>query len=94
MSEPVVILWLWADGSTRFVKRVMPKKGYYTAFYENQTMALIAEERQQCIFSGTIEADDDGKRLDMSDLFVYSIKKSAVVPLRDHPRNFQSNSRS
>ena len=85
MSEPVVILWLWADGSTRFVKRVMPKKGYYTAFYENQTMALIAEERQQCIFTGTIEADDDGKRLDMSDLFVYSIKKKRSRPTEKSP---------
>lgn len=94
MEEPVGILWLWADGPTRFVKRFMPKKGYCTAFSENQTMALIAEERQQCIFTGTIEADDDGKRLDMSDLFVCSIKKSAVIPLRDHPRNCQSNSRT
>ena len=85
MEEPVVILWLWADGSTRFVKRVMPKKGYYTAFYENQTMALIAEERQQCIFTGTIEADDDGKRLDMSDLFVYSIKKKRSRPAERSP---------
>ena len=79
MSEPVVIVWLWADGSTRFVTRVMPKKSYYTAFFENQTMALIAEERQQCIFTGTIEAKDDGKRLDMTDLLVYSIKKEAGI---------------
>ena len=77
MKEPVVIVWLWADGSTRFVKRVMPKKSYYTAFYEHQTMALIAEERQQCIFTGTIEAKDDGKRLDMTDLLIYSIKQEA-----------------
>ena len=77
MKEPVVIVWLWPDGSTRFVKRVMPKKSYYTAFYENQTMALIAEERQQCIFTGTIEAKDDGKRLEMTDLLIYSIKQEA-----------------
>jgi len=85
MKEPVVILWLWADGSTRFVKRVMPKNSYYTAFYENQTVALIAEERKECIFTGTIEADDDGKRLDMSDLLVYSIKKKRTLPAEASP---------
>ena len=79
MKDPVVIVWLWADGSVRLVKRVMPKKGYYTAFFENQTMALISEERQQCIFTGTIEASDDGKQLNMSDLLIYSVKKDIGV---------------
>ena len=79
MAEPAVILWLWSDGSTRFVKRVMPKKGYYTAFFENQAMAIISEKRQQCVFTGTIEANDNGKRLDISDLFIHSFKKDVGI---------------
>ena len=77
LNEPVVILWVWSSGSARFVKRVLPGKGYYTAFFASQGMALIAESRQKCIFTGEVEADDDGKRFDMSDVVVYTTKKNA-----------------
>jgi len=77
LGEPVVILWVWNDGSPRFVKRLLPNKGYYTSFFVSQGMALIAEERQKCIFTGLIEASDDGKRLDISDILVYTIKKNS-----------------
>ena len=77
LNEPVVILWVWSSGSARFVTRVLPGKGYYTAFFASQGMALIAESRQKSIFTGEIEAGDDGKRFDMSDVVVYTTKKNA-----------------
>ncbi len=73
LSDPVIILWLWADGTARFVHRILPDKGYYTAFKENHAMALIRENSNDCIFSGKIEAGDDGKRLDTSTLLIYSM---------------------
>ena len=73
LKEPVIILWLWSDGTARFVHRVLPDKGYYTAFKENQAMALVREGSNDCIFAGKIEAGDDGKRLDTSTLLIYSM---------------------
>lgn len=73
LTDPVIILWLWSDGTARFVHRVLPDKGYYTAFKENHAMALIREGSNDCIFAGKIEAGDDGKRLDTSTLLIYSM---------------------
>ena len=72
-TDPVIILWLWSDGTARFVHRILPEKGYYTAFKENHAMALIREGSNDCIFAGKIEAGDDGKRLDTSTLLIYSM---------------------
>ena len=58
LADPVTILWLWADGTARFVHRLLPDKGYYTAFKENHAMALIRENSNDCIFAGRIEAGD------------------------------------
>ena len=73
LADPVIVLWLWADGTARFVHRLLPEKGYYTAFKENHAMALIRENSNDCIFAGKIEASDDGKRLDTSTLLIYSM---------------------
>ena len=76
LSDPVTILWLWSDGTARYVHRILPDKGYYTAFKENHAMALIRENSNDCIFAGKIEASDDGKRLDTSTLLIYSMTGS------------------
>jgi hypothetical protein len=73
LTDPVIVLWLWSDGTARFVHRILPDKGYYTAFKENHAMALIREGSNDCIFAGKIEAGDDGKRLDTSTLLIYSM---------------------
>lgn len=72
LSEPVTIVWIWNDGSSRTVTTVAPGKGYYTAFFVNHQMAIVSEHQKRCLFAGVIEADDDGKAIRMSDLVRWS----------------------
>ena len=68
LSEPVTIIWIWPDGRPRFVTKVEPGKGYYTAFFVNHRMAIVSEQQKNCLFAGVIEEGDDGKSIRVSDL--------------------------